>query len=115
VWDTSQLYVTGVLSVVGPPAPAFAADFDEDGDVDGDDLTRWKAGFGTSGAATHMQGDADGDADVDGGDFLIWQRQLGIAMSAAAQSPVPEPATLTLIAAACATILAPARRRRLML
>ena len=42
-WDMSQLYSTGVLAVV---APGFqAADFDEDGDVDGNDL---RAGGTTS-------------------------------------------------------------------
>lgn len=52
--------------------PAFAAaDFDEDGNVDGDDLRAWQSGFGIG--TTHSQGDADGDTDVDGNDFLIWQ------------------------------------------
>src|SRR5690606_628727 len=41
------------------------ADFDNDGDVDGDDLTMWEGGFGNSDA-----GDADGDGDSDGADFL---------------------------------------------
>jgi len=99
VWDTSQLYTTGVLSVVGPPAPAFAADFDEDGDVDGADLARWKTGFGAG--STHMQGNADGDLDVDGADFLTWQRQLGSgAATVAVTAAVPEPATLLLLVSA---------------
>src|SRR5690606_13089181 len=54
-----------------------SADFDEDGDVDGDDLDAWRTGFGAPGAAAHMQGDADGDQDVDGTDFLAWQQQFG--------------------------------------
>jgi hypothetical protein len=74
------------------------ADFDEDGDVDGHDLVEWRASFGTTGTAAHMDGDADGDADVDGGDFLPWQRQLGAATSAAGAA-VPEPATLLLLLA----------------
>lgn len=57
--------------------PGFAADFDEDGDVDSADLGNWKGGFGTVGTATHLQGDADGDQDADGRDFLLWQRQFG--------------------------------------
>ena len=71
-----------------------SADFDEDGDVDGADLVKWKAGFGTMGAATHMQGDANADGRVDGADFLTWQQQLGSAATMAASSAVPEPATL---------------------
>jgi len=68
-------------------APFQAADFDEDGDVDGDDLTRWRNNFATG--ATHMTG--DGDADADGGDFLTWQRQLGSAPAVATGAAVPEP------------------------
>jgi uncharacterized membrane protein len=85
------------------PAPALEADFDEDGDVDGDDLAEWRDGFGANGAATHMQGDADGDADVDGSDFLVWQRQLGSSAPAIATAgSVPEPAALALLLlAAC--------------
>jgi hypothetical protein len=62
----------------------YAADFDEDGDVDGADLTDpvkgWKARFG------------DG---LDGDDFLTWQRQLGLIGGDAevATGSVPEPAT----------------------
>jgi len=70
----------------------FLADFQEDFDVDGGDLTAWQGGFGASIAATHMQGDADGDRDVDGADFLTWQRQLGITSAQSAANAVPEPA-----------------------
>jgi T5SS/PEP-CTERM-associated repeat protein len=102
-WDVSQLYTTGVLSVVGPPAPILAADFDEDGEVDGDDLTRWRMGFGTG--IAHMLGNADGDGDVDGNDFLVWQRQLGSTTpSAQVAAPIPEPTSYLLAAAACAGI-----------
>ena len=65
------------------------ADFDDDGDVDGDDLARWHIGFGLGSFATHMLGDADADEDVDGGDFLAWQRQLGQPAPAAATVPEP--------------------------
>jgi len=80
-------------SVVLEVLPPFDADFDEDGDVDGADLAEWRAGFGTSGTAIHMDGDADGDLDVDGSDFLTWQRQLGSAAGGQiATTAVPEPA-----------------------
>jgi hypothetical protein len=88
----------------------FSADFDEDGDVDADDLTLWNAGFAASGAATHMQGDADGDLDVDGADFLAWQQQLGSTAMADVARAVPEPTGLTIaFAAACSPAVA-ARR-----
>ena len=70
------------------------ADFDEDGDVDGADLTRWRNNFGVG--TTHMQGDADADGDADGGDFLTWQRQLGSVPATPASMAVPEPTALVL-------------------
>jgi hypothetical protein len=65
------------------------ADFDEDGDVDGDDLVEWQCDFGSN-----AMSDADGDGDSDGDDFLTWQQQLGSGVLAvAATAAVPEPAT----------------------
>jgi hypothetical protein len=70
--------------VAGPPIPG---DFDDDGDVDTDDLGEWKTDFGVSGDS-----DADGDGDSDGNDFLAWQRNLGAGSSATATViSVPEP------------------------
>ncbi len=46
-------------------------DFDDDGDMDGDDLAVWSASFGND-----MGGDADADGNSDGGDFLSWQRHF---------------------------------------
>jgi len=59
------------------------SDFNDDGRVDGTDLTVWKAAFGVNADA-----DADGDGDSDGGDFLVWQREVAIA---GVLIPVPEP------------------------
>ena len=71
------------------------ADFDNDVDVDLDDLRAWEQNFGSQGGAGRSQGDADGDFDVDGADFLRWQQQytgnLGVVSSP--NSIVPEPAT----------------------
>ena len=95
------------------------ADFDEDGDVDAEDLAAWKD---RSGVWFGMN-DADGDDFQTGADFLHWQRQLGetppnaaafdaaiSAALAASAAAVPEPATLTLLAAAA--LLAPFSRFR---
>jgi hypothetical protein len=91
------------------PAPA---DFDEDGDVDADDLSRWKMGLGATSAATHMQGDADADLDVDGADFLIWQRQLASSSATSVSSAVPEPTTPWLLSTAAAGLSIPGLGRR---
>jgi T5SS/PEP-CTERM-associated repeat protein len=90
----------------------YDADFDEDGDVDGADLARWKANFGLSSGALHTQGDATGDHDVDGADLLVWQRQLGsgIVSTIAADATVPEPSGVALILGA-ALGFCPRRRR----
>jgi hypothetical protein len=101
-------------SVVLEVLPPLEADFDEDGDVDGDDLVEWRAGFGTSGTANHTDGDADGDLDVDGADFLAWQRQLGSAAASASPTAAPEPTTALFLTAVAAGMIfhrrAPVRR-----
>jgi hypothetical protein len=106
-WSQQQTANSFSISLVGT---LLAADFDEDGDVDGDDLTRWRSGFGTS--SLHAQGNADGDSDVDGNDFLVWQRSLGWRTSPlpASSTPVPEPTSCLLLAAAIASA-STARRR----
>jgi hypothetical protein len=90
-------------NVVG--GPFLDADADENGVVDGNDLTVWTAGFGTEEAATHMQGDADADGDVDGADFMLWQQQLGNGVAMTTQG-VPEPATLALLLALAVSVAA---------
>ena len=68
----------------------YAADFDGDGGVDGEDLSKWQMAYG----ATDM-GDADGDGDSDGADFLVWQREFGsLPPPLAASRAVPEPTSL---------------------
>jgi hypothetical protein len=83
-----------------PPEPA---DFDEDGDVDGDDLAQWQGDFGENDLS-----DADDDGDSDGADFLAWQQQLGSGAAMTAAQTVPEPASAFLAAAtfAAAVLLA---------
>lgn len=72
------------------------ADYDGDGDVDGNDLVRWRSGFGTAGGASRGQGDSNADGTVDGADFLAWQRQLGSAATLT-NSAVPEPGSLMMM------------------
>jgi hypothetical protein len=89
------------------------ANFDENGIVNGADLTRWGANFSTGTA--HTQGNADGalsDLDVDGHDFLIWQRQLGSVSAVAASASVPEPRALILTSLIAACLALNGRRGR---
>jgi T5SS/PEP-CTERM-associated repeat protein len=89
-FDPSQVVLSNFLRSAD-------ADFDDDGDIDGDDLTAWQGAYGTTDA-----GDADGDADSDGADFLIWQRTIGSPPATPVSAAVPEPATQPLILAALA-------------
>jgi T5SS/PEP-CTERM-associated repeat protein len=90
--------------------PTAAADFDGDGDVDGDDLEAWKDGYGSEGGP-----DADGDGDTDGNDFLDWQRGAGGGGAPAAPpariGAVPEPASVALAAMGLLAALAIRRPR----
>ncbi|MBA3483364.1 MAG: hypothetical protein H0T51_16265 [Pirellulales bacterium] len=99
-WDASNLYTTGVLAV----NPVFAADFDDDGDVDADDLSQWQGDFGVNALS-----------DSDGADFLAWQRQLSGATegpnSATAATVVPEPSSSLLLTTSILTTFFRASRR----
>jgi hypothetical protein len=59
-WSISYANNAVMLSVVST-GPAFSADFNNDGKVDGADLTKWKQSFGGAGA------DANGDGTSNGG------------------------------------------------
>lgn len=72
-------------------APAYAADFNDDGHVDGLDLAEWQGDFGDNDFS-----DANNDNVTDGADFLIWQRQYGSGVLPAVV--VPEPAGCVLLA-----------------
>jgi hypothetical protein len=109
-WNITYDYVNDFVEL--QVAPIFTADFDEDGDVDGADLTRWKTGFGLATGALHTQGDADVDGDTDGADLLVWQRQLGSHAALPASAGVPEPSAfwLTISTAVLALALRQGRR-----
>jgi hypothetical protein len=104
----NSMQIAGVSfdgTVVGGGDPA---DFNNDGSVNGADLTIWRNAYGTN-----ALGDADDDGDSDGNDFLIWQQSLGSSGVGA----VPEPSvTLLAIAAVAggAGAVRRASRRRLV-
>jgi hypothetical protein len=85
-------------------------DADLDSDVDWRDYQLLEAGFGTATGATWFMGDFDGDGDVDWRDYQLQEAQFGYPdlgysgsrpdLAADLGLAVPEPATLTLVAAA---------------
>jgi len=81
-------------------------DFDNDGDVDKDDLTVWRGAFAQTDA-----GDADGDNDSDGADFLLWQRNLNPPAATPAIAAVPEPGAAALVLVGLGWAAAFRRRR----
>ena len=53
--------------------PNYAADFDDDGDVDPTDYAIWKNAFNLN-----QLGDATGDNVSNGLDYVIWRKQFGV-------------------------------------
>ena len=81
--------------MVDATAPTADADFDDDGDIDGDDFLAWQAGYlvGTTAA----EGDTDNDGDVDADDFTAWANAYGTTPAASlTASAVPEPTSIVL-------------------
>lgn len=81
------------------------ADFDSDGDVDGEDFLAWQRGTG----------DANGDEATNSVDLGFWSQQYGRTANGTSQtlaiaSSVPEPSSIVLIIAV--TIIAAADRSR---
>lgn len=72
-----------------------SADFDGDGDVDGDDFLTWQRGTGGPGA--FADGDANHNGTVDGDDLDIWETQYGTEALAANVAAIPEPQTMVLM------------------
>ena len=90
--DFAYAIVGEVVVETVSSVPNFTADFDNDGDVDGDDLDEWQSAYNTN-----ANGDADEDGDTDGRDFLTWQRQFGNGVPPlAASQAVPEPSAWVL-------------------
>ena len=92
-------------------AAAIAADFDQDGDVDGADFLTWQRGLGITGTATVGQGDANGDMNVNAADLVIWRQNFSGKDSVAAIGAVPEPGAWLLALLASAILRAAVRRQ----
>ena len=101
---------------------SLTADFDADGDVDGQDLLAWQRGFGTQAPnATRASGDADDDLDVDGDDLNVWRQQFGsgsitvhVGSGYYEENPVvrSDTANLTVSGAGAGTTIVNGTRRR---
>lgn len=67
------------------------ADFNSDGDVDGQDFLAWQRGYGIPAPnAAKANGDADNDRYVDGDDLGIWKGELGTGGAAATAALLSE-------------------------
>jgi hypothetical protein len=91
-----------LLQLVATPG-----DYNRDGDVDEDDYRVWRASFGTAG---DLPADGNNNNVVDAADYAIWRNNYGTSGSGSfllsrierPLAPVPEPATILLLAmAAC--------------
>jgi formylglycine-generating enzyme required for sulfatase activity len=107
VWDTSQLYATGAISVIG----MLHGDTDIDWDVDAVDYDAFIAVFGTNG---DRYTDFNGDGRVDLADFVLMRENFGAGTGASpgvASETIatPEPGTLAIAVMGAAALL---RRRR---
>ena len=78
--NRAEAYVSiNSIKVVVSCLPICEGDFDEDGDVDGSDLSVFAADFGRTDCATGdgCEGDFDKDDDVDGSDLAVFAADFG--------------------------------------
>lgn len=85
---SGQIIIARGSLVKGP-----TADFDADGDVDGQDFIAWQAGVGKD-TALRADGDSNGDGIANAEDLAFWKQQFGKPATTVAS--VPEPNSVAL-------------------
>jgi len=85
------------------------SDFNEDGSVDGIDFLNWQRGRGVG--TTKAEGDADDNQIVNGLDLGIWESEYSANPLQSTLGAVPEPSSLTLLAAGAGAYAFRRRRR----
>jgi len=103
---TGNLFIGNIVEVTGA-----SADFDLDGDIDGNDFLILQRGLGLTGQVNNSNGDADGSGTVDSADLAVWEAQYGTNPLSAVSAAVPEPTTGGLVALALATTMLGFRKR----
>lgn len=112
-WDTSKLYTTGEVTLLG-----ISSDLNADQDVDSEDLldflANWTGSEYPAADKTWQTGDSDQDGDVDSADMLVFLSQWTGAAAAEASrvASVPEPSVLTMSGIGIAALIAHLRRSR---
>jgi hypothetical protein len=105
-WAFTPTFRSTAFAANGSPAtpstPLESADFDADGDIDGNDFLAWQRGLGLNGTALRADGDANDDGAVDALDLAVWTRQFGTSTAAGSAFAVPEPLTFGTCASAIA-------------
>jgi hypothetical protein len=95
-----------------PTGPLAGGDYDDDGDVDGNDFLRWQRALGTN-VTPGTGSDGSGNGVVDGADLAVWRSNFGsTGLGVPATAAVPEPAPWLLVGAAAVGVLPSIRRRR---
>jgi hypothetical protein len=81
-------------------APLLPGDYDYDGDVDGDDYTKWRE---TIGSTTDLRADGNDDGTVNAADYVVWRKHLPPPPASAASVPEPNASLLAVLGifAAC--------------
>jgi hypothetical protein len=107
-WDESDLYTSGVISVIG----MLHGDTDVDWDVDDDDYDRLVAVFG---AAGDWRTDFNEDGRVDLIDFALMRENFGVTPGSAPglgpSATTPEPFTVSILTLGAVAIIRRRRRR----
>jgi len=98
-----------IVTLIIPPAPGLAGDYNGDGTVDAADYTVWRD---TLDSTTDLRADGNNNNVIDPGDYEVWKSNFGqSAGSGLAIASVPEPASVCMLAAGGMLMLLSCGRR----